>query len=111
MTAEQNPTAQADYLAAEYARHAAAAAPHLEAMERIKDNLRRLYGDHYGAHPAGNLMVKIGRNSQLDATKFQRTYPVEQFPHYYKPAIDRDAIPKNVIAGFMKPGKPKVEIK
>lgn len=114
MTAE-NETPEHVRLAADYARHAAAADPHIKAMEQIKERLRTIYADQYGNHPAGNLQVKISPNPRFDPDAFIAAYPVEQFPTFYKPAVARDVIdqqfPPAVLAGFMKHGKAKVEIK
>lgn len=102
-------------LAADYAHHAAAAEPHLKAMDRIKEQLRTIYANQYGNHAAGNLQIKISPNPRFDPDAFVAAYPVEQFPDFYKPAVARDVIdrkfPPEILSGFMKHGKPKVEIK
>lgn len=107
--AEQQDKKEAETLAAEYARHAAAAKPHLDEMNRIKSRFRELLD--YGTHEAGNLSVGIQRNSRFDDKAFQAKYPVELNPTFYKPVVDRTQVSDAVAAEFMKQGEPKVVIK
>lgn len=105
----QDPAAEGTALVADYVRHQAAAQPHLEAMDRIKERLRELYD--YGSHQAGNLTLRVDRTATFDGAAFTRTYPPELNPTFYKAVPDKDAIPENVRRQFMPNGKPKVTIK
>lgn len=98
-------------LAAEYAMHQAAAAPHLERMEALKEQFRDLVGHKTGDHPAGNLTVNIQSNNRMDSDKFMADYPPSKFPGLYKQAPDMDAIPATVKRAYYKPGKAKVTVK
>jgi hypothetical protein len=105
----QDPAIEGTQLVAEYARHQAAAQPHLEAMDRIKERLRELYD--YGSHQAGNLTVQIARGASFDASAFTRQYPPELNPTFYKAVPDSKAIPENLREHFMKQGTARVTIK
>jgi hypothetical protein len=97
-------------LAAEYARHAAAVKPHLEAMEELKEQFRAMLPGT-GDHIAGNLIVNVQANNRMDQDKFRADYPPDKFPGLYKQAPDMDAIPATVKRSYYKPGKPKVTVK
>jgi hypothetical protein len=100
-----------EYLAAQIVTHQAAAAPHLEAIEALKEAIRAEVGHTPGDHEAGNLKVNIQANNRLNPDKFREAYPPDKFPALYKQVPNTDALPPEVKRSFYTSGKAKVSVK
>lgn len=52
----------------------------------------RLRQEGLGVHDAGDWSVSISPNRRLDAERFTQRFPVAQYPSFYKPVPDLQAI-------------------
>lgn len=99
-------------LAQEYKRLESTAAPYLERMEEIKEEVRAEIGHTPGVRPAGNFEIVISTNNRMDADKFAEDYPPERFGSLYKQVPDSDNITPATKKRYMRPaGKAKVTIR
>ncbi|ALJ19560.1 hypothetical protein [Microbacterium sp. No. 7] len=59
-------------------------------LDLINDQLRESYD--YGSHKEGDYVVSIQRNPRFNTAAFTKSFPVERYPQYYKPAVDTAAL-------------------
>lgn len=81
-------------------------------LEQIDDQIR---AKGVGTHEAGAWTVQVRANRRLDTARFEAAYPVAQYPHLYKRAINTEAAKHDIAAStldeFYTEGRPAVVIR
>ncbi|MDL5351131.1 hypothetical protein [Microbacterium sp. zg-YB36] len=92
----------------------------LEQRNNIEDEIAlidsRLLEEHsYGTHDAGDWSLIVSHNRRLNPEAIQARYPVAQFPHLYKPAVNTEAVKKHIapveLDELYSEGKPRLVVK
>lgn len=81
--------------------------------QQIQDEIRERHP--YGSTPAGDWEIQVQRNRRLDTARIEQRYPVAQYPHLYRPAVNTAALKENLapveLEQFYSEGTPKVLVR
>lgn len=90
-----------------------------EAIEKLTER-KALIAEEFrtlslGNHDAGDWTVQVQPNRRLNAERFERDFPVAQYPHLWRPTIDLAAVKENVASvqldAYYDEGTPRVLVK
>jgi hypothetical protein len=75
----------------------------------------RLRTHDFGNHDAGEYQLQVQHNRRLDAAAIEARFPVAQYPHLYKPAVNTAALKENFapveLEKFYVEGAPKIMVR
>lgn len=84
----------------------------VQELALIDDKFREL---GLGNHDAGDWTVQVRTNRRINNAAVEQAFPVVQFPHFYKPAVNLDALKANLapveLDKFYSDGTPIVVVR
>ncbi|MFT4258021.1 hypothetical protein [Microbacterium sp.] len=68
-----------------------------------------------GKHDAGEWTVTVSPNRRIDTARIEQRFPVAQYPHLYRPAVDTAALKEYMapieLNAFYIEGQPRILVK
>ncbi len=82
-------------------------------VQLIDERLREAFD--FGNNDAGEWTVQVQHNRRLNTAAIEAAFPVAQFPHLYRPAVDTAAVKENlapvVLDQYYSEGTAKILVK